>query len=732
MEHKSSDVQNFIADLQGLYFAFCRRWPLAALAFICVTGLVGAYTYMRGVTYESSGKILLERKKSTSSLVDTEIGELTAIAGNDPIATEVEIMRSVPIVQKVVDMLDLRDEEGVPLKPENLVKKRLGIEKVRGTDLLKVSFTSSDSQESANFVNHLMTIYLQNGIIADRQKALEAGTFVSEQLPKTAIAVRQAEAALRRFQEVNKVSNAEAEAKLIAEALDGVRRKSSTARVALNSAQARYGVLQSQSDSTAEQAVTDDSLSQSPGVSDVAEELQTAEKQLLLARNHYEEVHPRVVDLQERVTQLKVLLDTRASQVSGQQQSVSPEQVQIRGVRQSLLNELVKVQAESAELERQVVSLDREQQLYEQRLRDLPRLQQIQRELQRQLDASQSTYSALLKKQQEIQVTANQQGSNGRVVEYAKASDKFMLRPILLKLVLGTLLGGMAAVGVVLLLELRDQSIKTVKEAKTLFNSTLLGVIPFIERSVQATLMSSHAESGYLRPIVSVFPNSPVSEAYRMLQSNLKFMSTDSKLKTLVVTSAISGEGKSTTASNLAASVAQQGHRVLLVDADLRHPTQHTIWESSNLAGLSDLIVGSVGLREVIREERDGIHLLAAGVIPPEPSALLNSERMGELLKQFAQSYDYVIIDTPPLLVANESRSLCKMADGVIFTVRPGVLNRSSAIAARELLEQIDLAILGIVANGVKLKDEPHSYFHYDEKYYRSQASVEKQSTQAV
>lgn len=721
MKSKSSDLQIFLNDLRSLHLIFCRRWPFAVLAFTVVTGFIGAYTYLKGVTYESSGKILLEREKLTSSLVETEIGELTAIGGNDPMETEVAIMRSIPIIQRVIDAMDLKDDEGEALKPENLIKKRLKIEKVRGTDLLQISFTSNMPDEAADFVNKLMTIYLQNGVVADQQKALELRQFVSEQLPETALAVRQEEASLRRFQEVNKLVDADTEAKLLTEALDEIQQKSSITRVDLNKVRARYAMLQKQSGFVAEQAVTVDALSQAPGVSDVAKDLQGAEKQLLLARNHYEEAHPQVLDLQDKVVQLRVLLDTRAAQVSGHQRSVSPAQTQVKGVRQNLLGELVHTQAQKVELERQALSLDAEQQRYEQRLQNLPRLQKTQRELQRRIDAAQSTYSTLLKKQQEIQITANQQGSNGRIIEYAKASDKFLLKPIALKLILGILLGGMSAIGVVFLLELQDQSVKTIKEAKTLFDSTLLGVVPLIEKNDGSALLHNHSDSRGLPSIKTMLTSFPVSEAYRMLQSNLRFMQTDSRLKTLVITSCIAGEGKSTTVANLATSMAKQGHRVLIIDADLRRPTQHLIWESSNLVGLSNLIIDSVDASTVIKAESENLHVLTAGVIPPEPSTLLDSERMIALIAQFAQTYDYVIIDTPPLLATSESRSLCKMADGVILTVRPKVLNRSSAIATKDLFEQIDLDILGIVANGVKLKDEPHSYFHYDEKYYQSQ-----------
>ncbi|WP_299411929.1 polysaccharide biosynthesis tyrosine autokinase [Acaryochloris sp. IP29b_bin.148] len=674
----------------------------------------------------------MEREKLTSSLVETEIGELKAIGGNDPMETEAAIMRSIPIVQRVIDVMDLKDDEGEALKPENLIKKRLKIEKVRGTDLLQISFTSNIPDEAADFVNKLMTIYLQNGVVADQQKARELRQFVSEQLPQTALAVRQEEASLRRFQEVNKLVNADTEAKLLSETLDEIQRKSSVTRVDLNKVRTRYAILQKQSGFAAEQALTVDALSQSPGVSDVAQDLQGAEKQLLLAQNHYEEAHPKVLDLQEKVVKLRALLDTRAAQVSGSQRSVSPAQTQIKGVRQTLLSELVKTQAQKIELERQALSLDAERRHYEQRLQDLPRLQKIQRELQRRIEAAQSTYSTLLKKQQEIQVTANQQGSNGHIIEYAKTSDRFLLKPIALKLILGILLGGMSAIGVVFLLEIRDQSVKTIKEAKTLFDSTLLGVVPLIEKSDGSVLLHSYSESNDLLSIKTIRPSFPISEAYRMLQSNLRFMQTDSRLKTLVITSCIADEGKSTTVANLATSMTQQGHRVLIIDADLRRPTQHLIWEFSNLVGLSNLIIDSVDASTVIKKELENLHVLTAGVIPPEPGILLNSERMGALVEQFAQTYDYVIIDTPPLLATSESRSLCKMADGVILTVRPKVLKRSSAIAAQELLEQINLDILGIVANGVTLKDEPHSYFHYDDKYYQSPVPTPEKHKQTV
>ena len=277
-------------------------------------------------------------------------------------------------------------------------------------------------------------------------------------------------------------------------------------------------------------------------------------------------------------------------------------------------------------------------------------------------------------------------------------------------LLLGNVVGILLAIGTALVLETLDRSIKTIKEAREVFGYTLLGMIPACGKSEKQTPQDG-SERSATKLVVRDNPRSPMSETYRMLQANLKFLSSDQELKTIVVTSSVPAEGKSTVSANLAAVMAQSGRKVLLVDADMRNPIQHKIWDLLNEAGLSNVIVGQTELRTVIKEVMNNIHVLSSGVIPPNPMALLDSQRAALLIKNFSDTYDFVIIDTPSLTVAADALILGKMVDGVLLVVRPGVVDSASAASAKEFLEQSGQNVLGQVVNGVTSENGPYSYY---------------------
>jgi capsular exopolysaccharide synthesis family protein len=208
-----------------------------------------------------------------------------------------------------------------------------------------------------------------------------------------------------------------------------------------------------------------------------------------------------------------------------------------------------------------------------------------------------------------------------------------------------------------------------------------------------------------------------------MLQANLKFLSSDKPLQLIVVTSSVPKEGKSQVSANLATAIAQLGRRVLLVDADLRHPLQHHIWELTNAGGLSDVLVGQADFNAVVARVIDNLDVLCSGVIPPNPLALLDSKRMATLIEYFSEHYDFVILDAPPLVLAADALTLGKMTDGVLLVARPGVVDSNSASAAKESLERSAQKVLGLVVNGVIVENESDSYFYDAREYFTEKDS---------
>jgi non-specific protein-tyrosine kinase len=208
-------------------------------------------------------------------------------------------------------------------------------------------------------------------------------------------------------------------------------------------------------------------------------------------------------------------------------------------------------------------------------------------------------------------------------------------------------------------------------------------------------------------------PRSPVSEAYRTLRTNLDFASLDRALKTLVVTSAGVGEGKSTTLANLAVVSAQAGRSVILVDADLRRPKLHQVFGLGNEAGLTTAMMDQAALASPPLQETgvEGLRLLTSGPLPPNPAELMGSRRMVEVIATLAGEADQVLFDTPPVLAVTDAAVLATKADGVMLVISAGKTRREYARAAVQRLEQINARLVGTVLTNVQMDAGLRAYY---------------------
>lgn len=208
-------------------------------------------------------------------------------------------------------------------------------------------------------------------------------------------------------------------------------------------------------------------------------------------------------------------------------------------------------------------------------------------------------------------------------------------------------------------------------------------------------------------------PKDPVAEQYRTIRTNIQFSNVDQDIKTIVVTSSGAEEGKSTTTSNLATVYAQQGLKVLLIDADLRKPTGHYTFRLENHIGLTNVLTRQSTLAQAVQEsEIPHLSVLTSGPIPPNPSELLASAQMVELLKEMKEQFDMIIFDTPPILAVADAQILANQVDGTILVVSSGKTEKDAALKSKELLSNAQGKLLGVVLNNRKV-EEGNYYYYY-------------------
>jgi tyrosine-protein kinase Etk/Wzc len=292
-------------------------------------------------------------------------------------------------------------------------------------------------------------------------------------------------------------------------------------------------------------------------------------------------------------------------------------------------------------------------------------------------------------------------------------------RDALLAAALGIFLG----VGIALLLERMDDSVRTPDEVAEQLGLPVLGLIPAIRIERNG---STPAPALMERLVTHANPRSPVAEAYRSLRTNLAFTRARESMKTIILTSPGPADGKSTTVANLAITFAQQGQRTLLVDADLRRAVLDKTFSVPRSPGLTEVIVGEVALEQAVSStDVPNLHVLGSGQFPPNPSELLGSTAMREVLRAAAEQFDVVLLDSPPLLAVTDAAVLSTLADGTILVVRMGATARQAVRRSLGQLQAVHARTIGAVMNDVDLKRSSYygGYGYYYYSYYGSETN---------
>jgi capsular exopolysaccharide synthesis family protein len=367
-------------------------------------------------------------------------------------------------------------------------------------------------------------------------------------------------------------------------------------------------------------------------------------------------------------------------------------------------------------LRQQIVAVDTNIARLRTRLATYPGKQTAFAQLRLETELQNDTYRYLLSQLEAARISAGTIAPYIEVVESATVASPLGMgtrKKLFLGMLVGLFLGVIAA----FFLEYLDQTIKTAQDVERVLEIPVLGLIPIESRAQVLTANGGTGRRRHAIPLVSlVSPDDPSSEAYRALRTNVTFVNAEQRqIQVLCITSPGPGEGKSTTAANLAITLAQQGSRTLLVDADLRRPLVHRAFNLVQEPGLTDVLVGGAQLREAVRPNViPKLDVLPAGALPPNPSELLGSEAMRRLTEQLRTSYDIIIFDSPPTLAVTDATVLGASADAVILVLRAGETEEVAAQRSLEQLRRVQARVAGTVLNGVeKDRDRYYNYYYY-------------------
>lgn len=714
------DYKDYIEqiDLQRYWLVIKRRWlPASAVVLLCLLG--AAYSALKiKSNYQATGQVLVKQVDRAAALtgIATELATQETLGREaSALATQQQLMQSTSVLAEVVEALDLKNPEGDPLGPA-VLRRGLTTKPLPGTNIVTITYEAPDPELAASVVNQLIAAYIDKNIENNRAEARAAREFIEAELPRSKDAVENAAADLRDFKVRNDIVNLEQESAATVNQLQAIDHEMRGYEATLASLTSQVNTLQQQLQLSPEQAQELAKLSSAESVQEVLASLGEVQTQLAVQGSNYTENHPVIANLKRQEEALLSLLNERVEAVIARSYSDNVGDYEFSPLEENITSALLQAQVEQQAVQQRIQELEQTRNQYLNWSKVFPSLEKEELELRSNLSAAQQEYELLLSRLQEIRLAENQTVGTAQVQELAAIPtdpiDNFSKQMKLM--VAGTGAGVFMGIAVAFLLDLLDKSIKTAKDAEVLLGYTLLGLIPkfttLSEEMPQDGL--PFLQSGTISPrIVTLSGSHPlISAAYQMLQANLKFIRSDNPLRIFVVSSSIAQEGKSEVSANLAVSMAQVGRRVLLVDADMRSPSQHHLWNVMNRVGLSHVLVGEGKLEDALQPIAENVTLLTAGVVPPNPLALVDSERMAALMAQLSGQYDYVILDSPPLIGAADAAVLGRMADGVLLIVRPRRVDSASALAAKSLLSRSGADVLGFVANGVNVNVEHDDY----------------------
>jgi polysaccharide biosynthesis transport protein len=740
MIQEMEPIQEQEVDLHAyLRVIFKRRWTIMTF-FIVVVLSVAIYTFTATPIYQATARIVIEKENQNV----VSIQEVLAIdsTGQDYYQTQYKIIESRSVARDVIKRhaLDQNPEflsetaeglfggvetwyrstrlywkewaknlfvTGQPAKEaleedldSGLVSKfqeRVKVEPVRNSRIVDVRFEAKDPVLAARISNEIVKCYIDQKLETKLSAAKDAVQWLSERIDDERKKVERDENALLMYKEQNQIitdfsSDSE---KITAQKLASLNQQVVEAQSKRVEAETRY-----------QQAMA---IENSPDLLDSIPDIlknelvQSIKKMEVDIYNRMSELtkkyganHPQIIAIQNELTELKKQKAHEARRILG---SLRNEYKLALAREESVKRAMEGQKTESLTMNKKAVQYG---------------------VLQRQAESSRSIYELLIKRFKETSLTEEMKTGNIRVVDRAEVPQKPIKPRKQLNLILAIVVGLMGGVGLAFLIEHLDNSIKFPNQVKDELKIPYLGPVPAFSGEI--------TQEGVSEELVLVqSPKSTASESFRGIRTGILFSSADVPPQVILVTSAAPGEGKSSCAANIGATLAMAGAKVVILDCDMRRPRLHKIFNCPRETGISSILVGTSPLSDVVvHTVVENLDMIPCGPIPPNPSEIVGSKKIKQLIDVLRKDYQHILIDSPPITAVTDAVLLSQVSDSVLLVIRAGVTPKPVIQNGIEQLKNVSAHITGAILNGIKTGRDSYYYYQYYYYYYGDDGDKKK------
>lgn len=716
------------------------RLNIGSIVVISLTALIVAVVYALNAPDIYKSTTTLKITKPQGSILDAPlIPEFQDFGSDRFIANEIEILKSYSLRNQVAETLidsfklsrdknqfelivDREDRNSKPtLMPiEDIVEilsSEVDISQKRGLDIVEITVESRSPYEASLIANCYAEAYKKLNLTYNRQQLTAIKEFLAQQREEKLAELSAVEEALRTYQEQKGIVELPEQARALIEQTTDFESKMNATKIDLTIAEnnlKQYKAELAKQDPNINDYI--ESFATEPYIKNLQLQIADLQTQKDRALSSYKDSPRRSEIIREfdaKINDLKEKLNNQLTVYRAGILASSPEE--IKELTRKVLEEEVKYQSLKASYEKlSEIVAD-----YDKRLNKLPTSSIDLARLTREKQAYEKLYLQVEEKYQEAIINEQSVPGNVMIIDPAIVPTIPSKPNRLLIVFAGLVIGVGLGLGFAFLRHNFDNTIKTPEDIQNR-NINILAWIPHIEG------IETNPE---LEFIVSKKPDASASEAYRALRTRIKFSKIDKdSLRTILVTSPRSQEGKTTTAVNLAGSLAYANNKTIIIDADLRKPRLHNVFGHKRYPGFTDYFFGQVGYEEIIRTtDVNNLSYISAGTIPPNPSEILGSDQMINFIKKLKGEYDYVVIDSPPLIAVTDSEILAQLADATILVVSANFTETDLLEKSVEILRRDNSTFIGTVLNNFNYRSGYSSYYKYY-YYYSSPTNGSKKN----